>query len=298
MRRHQANADNENDEKMHDILSVNPYEAFKLLRKAKSSSSSKISEINVGESTYTGENVTFGFFTSLKQLKTTQDPEIENCETCESFKLDHKLITEICEAGDKVPPLSLEGAESLLHSFRPSVCDHWNISASHYINGGPLALKYYQMLLNAALDNIENTAVDEVNTAHACVLYKGHKKDKTLASSYRNISTCPFIAKSLDTYIRSLSSEDWDKARSPSQFLGSGMSHDLASLLLSEAIAYSLHTNQNPLFALFVDARSAFDRALREILVRKLFLHGTTGDRLLFFNNRLQFSKTFCEWDR
>ena len=69
-------------------------------------------------------------------------------------------------------------------------------------------------------------------------------------------------------------------------------------LLLSEAISHALYTNLKPLFAFFVDARSAFDRALREILVRKLYLHGTTGDRLLFFNNRLQFRKTFCEWER
>ena len=297
-RRHQAQADNESDSKIHDILSKNPSEAFKHLKKCKSSSSSKISEIHVGDSVYTGENVAFGFFTSLQQLKTIQDPSIDICETCKSFKLDLEMITELCQAGDSIPPLSIDDAESLLHSFRPSVCDHWNISASHYINGGPVALKHYQMLLNAALENIENTSVDEVNTAHACVLYKGHKKDKTLASSYRNISTCPFIAKSLDTYIRSLSSEDWERAKSSSQFLGSGMSHDLASLLLSEAILHSLYTNKKPLFALFVDARSAFDRALREILVRKLYLHGTTGDRLLFFNNRLQFRKTFCEWDR
>ena len=146
--------------------------------------------------------------------------------------------------------------------------------------------------------NIENTKVDEVNTAHSCVLYKGHKKDKTLASSYRNISTCPFISKSLDTYIRSLSSEDWEKARSPSQFLGAGMSHDLASLLLSEAITFSLYINMRPLFALFLDARSAFDRTVREILIRILYLHGTSGNRVLYFDNRLKHRKTFCEWDK
>ena len=154
------------------------------------------------------------------------------------------------------------------------------------------------MLLNTAIDSIENTTVDELNTAHACILYKGHQKDKTLASSYRNISTCPFLAKSLDSYIRSLSSEDWDRARSEAQFLGPGRSHDLAALLLSESISFSIHTNNKPLFALFLDARSAFDRTVREMLVRKLFLHGTTGNRLLFFDNRLKSRKTFCEWDK
>ena len=76
------------------------------------------------------------------------------------------------------------------------------------------------------------------------------------------------------------------------------MSHDLASLLLSEAITFSLYTNMRPLFALFLDARSAFDRTVREILIRLLYLHGTSGDRLLYFNNRLGNRKTFCEWDK
>ena len=283
---------------MHDILTNDPSKAFKMLRSCKTSSAQSISEIHVGDSVYTGDNVAYGFFTSLQELKSKEDSSIESCRTCSSFKFDYNLIIEICQAGERVPPLSLKDAESLLHSLRPSVCDHWNTSASHYINGGPVALKHYQMLLNIAIENIDFTNVDEINTAHACVLYKGHKKDKTQASSYRNISTCPFLAKSLDTYIRSLSSSDWAMARSSSQFLGTGMSHDLASLLLSESISHSLYTNKKPLFAIFLDARSAFDRTVREILIRKLYLHGTTGDRLLFFNNRLQFRRTFVEWDR
>ena len=185
----------------------------------------------------------------------------------------------------------------LLHSLKPSVCDHWNVSAAHYINGGPIALKHYQLLINTALEDIENTTCDEFNTAHACILYKGHQKDKTLASSYRTISTCPFVAKSCDTYIRSLSVEDWHNARADVQFLGPGMRHEMGALLLSEVIQHSININNKPVYALFLDARSAFDRTIREILVRKLFLLGTTGDRLLYFDNRLNHRKTFCEWD-
>ena len=71
----------------------------------------------------------------------------------------------------------------------------------------------------------------------------------------------------------------------------------MGALLLSEVIQHSINITDKPVFALFLDARSAFDRALREILVRKLFLIGTTGERLLYFDNRLKYRKTFCEWD-
>ena len=146
--------------------------------------------------------------------------------------------------------------------------------------------------MNLAFDNIENTTFDEVNTAHACILYKGHQKDKSLASSYRTISFCPFIAKACDTYVRNLSIDDWHDARAEVQFLGPGMSHEMGALLLSEVNHHALNVNNKPLYTLFVDARSAFDGAL----IRNLFLIGTTGDRLLYFNNRLKHRKTFREW--
>ena len=71
----------------------------------------------------------------------------------------------------------------------------------------------------------------------------------------------------------------------------------MGALLLSEVIHHSISIRDKPVFALFLDARSAFDRTIREILVRKLFLLGTTGNRLLYFDNRLKHRKTFCEWD-
>ena len=75
------------------------------------------------------------------------------------------------------------------------------------------------------------------------------------------------------------------------------MSHELGALLLSECVHHSLNTNNRPLFALFLDARSAFDRSIREILVRKLYLLGTSDNRLVYFDNRLKFRKTLWEWD-
>ena len=45
------------------------------------------------------------------------------------------------------------------------------------------------------------------------------------------------------------------------------MSHEMASLLLAETIIYSRKTSKQPLFALFLDAKTAFDRVVKEILI-------------------------------
>ena len=160
-----------------------------------------------------------------------------------------------------------------------------------------MPLQHFQILFNSAITNIETTTCHEMNDAHAIVLYKGHMKDKSLASSYRSISSCPFLAKAIDFYIRQLSIKEWNDDKPETQFLGSNMSHELGALLLTETISHSLKNNNEPVFCLFLDARSAFDLTIREIMTRKLHLLGTTGQRLLFIDNRLKHRRTFLEWD-
>ena len=58
--------------------------------------------------------------------------------------------------------------------------DFYSVTAAHYINGGETALAHFCFLFNTMLENIELTAVPEMNTAHAIVLHKGHGKDKAL----------------------------------------------------------------------------------------------------------------------
>ena len=128
----------------------------------------------------------------------------------------------------------------------------------------------FQSLLNNAIKNIENTTIDEINTAHACVHYKGHSKDKNLASSFRTISTCPFTSKALDKYVHELSQHDWNNAQAETQFLGPNMSHEMVSLLITETINHSLTELNLPVFCLLLDARAAFDLTIRELSLHRL----------------------------
>ena len=85
----------------------------------------------------------------------------------------------------------------------------------------------------------------------------------------------------------------WNKAKSETQFLGPNLSHELGALLLTETIQHSIKENDQHVFCLFIDARSAFDLTIREIITRKLYFTGTTGHKLLFLDNRLKHRKTF-----
>ena len=97
--------------------------------------------------------------------------------------------------------MSLVQAEDLLKKIRPGVSDFFSITAAHFINGGTATIRHFQFLVNTIIKNIELASIEELNKVHAIILHKGHKKDKTLASSYRTISSCPFTAKAVDIYL-------------------------------------------------------------------------------------------------
>ena len=270
-----------------------PFKLFLKIKSNKSKQLSKLKSLQVGDQVYSEDRVADGFFHNIKSLKTIHSI---TATSFERFSEDHRHIIEICKSGSKIPRISLEDSLSLLKRIKPSVSDFYSITAAHYVNGGQVALVHFQLLLNTVLNNIEIAAIDELNTTHAVILHKGHGKDKNVASSYRTISCCPFIAKAADMYLGDLSKDDWQSCQAETQFQGDNMSHELAALLVTIAIAHSLNMSL-PAFILLLDAKSAFDLVLREILVRRLYLDTTPDQRIRYFDLRLANRTTYCQWD-
>ena len=132
----------------------------------------------------------------------------------------------------------------------------------------------------------------------ACILYKGHEKDRYSDRSYRTISTCPLISKAIDSYIASLYSSTWNSFTSETQFQGLSSSHELAGLTLTEAVTHSINVLSKPVFVLYLDARSAFDLALKEFIINNLFHFGIRNQGLLLIDQRLANRQTVCEWNK
>ena len=152
--------------------------------------------------------------------------------------------------------------------------------------------------MNHVIKDINIFALPELNSVWAMVLYKGHGKPKDSDRSYRTISTCPLLAKSLDKYIGSLYESGWAEKQAATQFQGPGSSHELAALLLTETVQHSLFTAMRPLFVLLLDAKSAFDKILAEFIIKNAFLAGSRGQGLLYLADRLKNRKTFVEWNK
>ena len=89
---------------------------------------------------------------------------------------------------------------------------------------------------------------------------------------------------------------EWRLAQAPTQFQGEGSSHDLASLLLTEVVQHSLFKGKEPVFALFLDAKSAFDVVIRQNAIVAAFQAGTRDQGLLYLDARMANRRTFPQW--
>ena len=99
-------------------------------------------------------------------------------------------------------------------------------------------------------------------------------------------------------YIRELNIQSWKQDQSEVQFPGERSSLELAVILIKETVQHYLFTTKNPIYALFINARSPFNLVLRKVLISNIYHCGTTGHSLMFINNRLESRTTCVEWEK
>ena len=235
-RAHKANDSIKRDENLFSILSSNPSSIYKSVKRSKRSKAGKINKLQVGNKTYLGESAKDGFFDSISSQKTCDTDALNASEYFGEFSFSYLNILEVCRNGDPIPQISESDSFNLLQRLKPHVNDVFGVTANHYNYAGPAGWKHFHLLLSSLLIDVDNTSIEEVNIVYACVLFKGHGKEKTLDRSYRTISTCPIVAKALDLYIRDLNIINWNQVQAETQFQGEGSSHELAAVLLTESI--------------------------------------------------------------
>ena len=286
------------DQRLSTILTTNPSSAYSFLRSSKNINTGTIQTLSVGDKVYSGSAVSDGFFDSLASLKAPSMENIHSSASFQRYNSDYEQIMKICTAGMKIPAISGKDATVLLHSLRPEVNDLNSLTANHFIHAGLEGVIHFAFLLNCIISEVNLSSLEELNNVWAMILFKGHGKDRESDRSYRTISTCPLLSKAMDKYVGGLCESGWAAAQAETQFQGSGSSHELAAVLLTETIQHSLFVSKKPIFVLLLDAQSAFDKILCELVIRAAFLAGTEGEALVYLNNRLRNRRTFVEWNK
>ena len=249
------------------------------IKVSRTSSSTSVSKLKVNGSIF--DCVSDGFHKSLSLLK---DPDMSPIESSSFFQdtvRDFENIMELAEMGADIPPIQIHDTVEILYSVKAEVNDLFSITASHFINAGPAGLRLFHHLMTSIVDNINNSSLNVLNDIWAMILFKGHGKDKESDRSYRTISTCPLLAKCLDIYIGRRYYPMWRQVQSSVQFQGEGSSHELASVLLTEAIQHSIYVLKKPIFVLLLDAKSAFDVVVQQNAIVEAYKAGTKRINIL-----------------
>ena len=298
VRLHNLQGDIEQDSMLYNIMGENPNKVFRSIKSLRNTKNSSIAKLTVGQTTYHGSEVADGFFHSMSALKKCDLESLKAAPELAEKLLDYDLVIALCQRHEEgIPPMDLRTSTKLLNSMRKNVRDHYSITSQHYLNAGQEGLRHFNLLLNGIIADINNAGLEELNTAHGLIYYKGHHKDKTSDRSYRNISTCPVLAKAVDMYLRDLYGKLWHKQEAETQYQGTGSSHELASLLLTEVIQYTQYVTQKPLYLLALDAQSAFDRCLRQVLISELHKANIPPAAILMIDKRLANRHTMYEWE-
>ena len=289
--------DIERDTRLFDMIGENPAKVFSHIKSMKRLKRSATEKLTVGSKIYCGEHVADGFYDSMTALKKFDLSSVETEGKLANKMVDYELIMSLCKANQGLPRIELKKSTKLLHKIKKNVKDHYSITSQHYINAGEEGLLHYNMLINGIIEDINNAGCEELNRAHGLIFYKRHNKDRTCDRSYRCISTCPFLAKSIDMYIRDLYLNQWQDLQAETQYQGTGSSHELASLLMTEVLQYSLYSSSRPVYILALDAQSAFDRCLRQVLICELYKAGVSPAGILLIEKRLASRHTVYEWE-
>ena len=289
--------DVQRDQYLAEIFSNNPAKFYRHMKNQRRSKVEQVEKLSVGNKVYVGQAVCDGFYASMSSLKSCNFEGLLDDPNLGDQLVIYEHILKLCEEDRTLPPISLKDSQEILLKIKKNVMDHFGITALHYIHAGKEGLFHFNFLLNAIIQDVSNASLQELNTVHGLILHKGHNKDKSSHRSYRTISTCPFLAKCLDLYLRRLYHQIWDSAQAVTQFQGTGSNHELASLLVTEVVQHSLYVTRLPVYVLALDAQSAFDRCLPQILSSYLYRIGIPRAAVNFLNNRFRNRKTVYEWD-
>ena len=278
--------------KAFSIFTLSSSSLYRKINSIKSSTTEQIHTLKVGENEYHGEDVKYGFFHSISELKTRDSPSMQDQME------DDRNILDICKMKKDLPNITLTESSKLLHKMKAQVLDIYSITTLHYLNAGNEGIEHFNFLLNCIIDDVNNASVEELNSVYALLLHKGHGKSKTVSNAYRTISTCPLLSKALDLYIRDLHLSKWNQQQADTQYQTEGSSHEIAALLVTEVVQHSIFTHKQPAYLLFLDAKSAYDTVKPEMLIKNLYTAGMDGNSTIYMSQRLINRLTYLEWDK
>ena len=294
IRRTALNKYRERDQLVHKVLEKDPSKVYQAIKRHRVRDTPVIDELHVGDQVYQGEDVPDGFFHALLSLKDPSHPQKKPSPYASKI---YNYILQSLEKGPKIPPVSMAQAYTLLKRLKPDVRDLLSSTPNHYLKAGDVGVTHFAAIINLIVDNIKLASIAEFNSVWAILLHKGGHKPRHLSSSWRCISSCPLVAKALDLHVLSMHNDEWDEVQAPSQYMGTGSSHELSALAVTEAAVHTVLNKKSPIIYTLLDKEAAFDSAMKEHILHQAFVAAQfrPSQSLLYMAHRLTNRLTYVQ---
>ena len=187
----------------------------------------------------------------------------------------------------KIKEMSMKDLNDILNKDMKlgKACDIYMLTVEHLRYAGEEAKLHVLKLLNDIINNIYYLTCPQVKKGLSSVIFKGKKKSRAMASSYRRITVTPQIGSILDRYIDPVAEGIFREVQSKEQFgFTKDMSYLMGAVERGECQRWAVD-NKLTCYGVSFDGQAAFPSVDRDIQVRELYSVGERGDILQYSRN-------------
>ena len=225
----------------------------------------------VGDEKFEGKNVINGWVKHFETLATPAYCDQYDENFYELCKNDYNTIDVITKDCEKKQITELQIRTALKHMNKGKSEDSFGLSAENLLYPSDLFIDFLTTLINKIFKKQRIPEILKIGLLTPIYKNKGERKD---AKNYRGITVLPIVLK----LIEYLLSEDLREVTLPQQSkLQRGFTEQASPLIaafLVEEFYRESKDLEKPVYIAFLDAKSAFDVVVNEILMRKVYLSG------------------------
>ena len=244
---------------------------FKLVKKQRQSGNSSINDLMVGDEKFEGKNVINGWVKHFETLATPAYCDQYDENFYELCKNDYNTIDVMTKDCEKKQITELQIRKALKHMNKGKSEDSFGLSAENLLYASDLFIDFLTMLINKIFKKQRIPEILKTGLLTPIYKNKGERKD---AKNYRGITVLPIVLKLIEYLLR----EDLREVTLPQQSkLQRGFTEQASPLnaaFLVEEFYRERKDLEKPVYIAFLDAKSAFDVVVNEILMRKVYLSG------------------------
>ena len=244
----------------------------KLVNRQRGNKRTCVSELNANGQVYkTDSEMLNGWRDHFKTLATPDENGEFDKKYSQMVSEELPVIAEICKYSP-VPVISKEQVQKAIKTLNTGKSpDMYGVTAEHFLNGGEAAVQATTNILNSMFQFGKVTEALRVGALTPVYKRKGSCTD---AKNYRGITVLRVITKILETVLRDQIQPYVDQHQNILQRGFTKHSSPMNCSLIMEEDFRDRKDRGQPVFAAFLDVKSAFDVVPHNSLLRRLYQAG------------------------